>query len=96
MPTSHLIFGLNSFSDDSIIFSVLLGTWLKRSTVYCAYVKEGVGRIPNFQIAERFFSDNSQIRTVSEGSMGTETSEEDPQIFEIAKGQVRGKTRYRK
>ena len=42
-----LVFGLNSLSDDSIIFSVLLGTWLKRSTVYCVYVKEGVGRIPN-------------------------------------------------
>ena len=66
--------------------------------MYCAYVKEGVGRIPNFPIAERLFSNNSQIRTVNEGSMGTstETSEEDPQIFEIAKGQVRGKTRYRK
>ena len=95
MPTSHLVFGLNSFSDDSLIFSVLLGTWLKRSTVYCAYVREGVGRIQNFQIAG-LFSDNSQIRTVNEGSMGTQTSEEDPQIFEIAKGQVRGKTRYRK
>ena len=91
-----LVFGLDSFSDDSIIFSVLLGTWLKRSTVYCAYVKEGVGHIPNFQIAERLFSDNSQIRTVNEGSMGTEKSEEDPQMFEIAKGQLRGKTRYRK
>ena len=44
-----LVFGLNSFSGDSIIFSVLLGTWLKRSTVYCAYVKEGVVRIPTFK-----------------------------------------------
>ena len=96
VPTSHLVFGLNSFSDDSIIFSVLLGTWLKRSTVYCACVKENLGHIPNFQIAERLLSDNSQNRTVNEGSTSTETSEEDPQIFEIAKGQVRGKTRYRK
>ena len=44
---------------------VWTGPKAKPSTVYCAYVKEGVGRIPNFQIAERLFSDNSQIRTVN-------------------------------
>ena len=44
-----LVLGLNSFSGDSIIFSVLLGTWLKRNTMYCAYIKEGVGRIPTLK-----------------------------------------------
>ena len=44
-----LVLGLNSFSGDSIIFSVLLGTWLKRNTVCCAYIKEGVGRIPTLK-----------------------------------------------
>ena len=45
---------------------VWTGPKAKPSTVYTVpYVKEGVGRIPNFQIAERLFSDNSQIRTVN-------------------------------